>query len=73
MGRIDLTLVTKKRVYVFEFKFNSTGEEAIQQIQDQRYFEKYQLNKKPITLAGVSFNYDDKKLKLDWVIKEVGN
>jgi len=67
VGRIDLVVITKKHVYIFEFKFNKTGQKALEQIQDRRYYEKYLESKKPITLVGLSFNYSDKKLVLDKV------
>jgi len=69
-GRIDLTLLTKKRIFIFEFKFNASGKEALQQILDKRYYEKYLTEKKPISLVGISFNFDEKKLTLDRVIRE---
>lgn len=70
VGRIDLTLKTKGRIFVFEFKFGHSGQEALQQIEELRYYERYLSEKKPITLVGLSFNIDDKKLTLDWLSKD---
>lgn len=70
-GRIDLVLQTKQRIFVFEFKFKSTGEKAMNQIIEKRYYEKYLHIKKPITLVGLSFNTKGKELTLDWVKKEL--
>lgn len=35
-GRIDLTITTKKYVYVFEFKFNQTASKALKQIEAKK-------------------------------------
>ncbi len=69
-GRLDLSIVRPDRVFVFEFKFDGTAKQALNQITKQRYYEKYLGKKKPITMAGVSFGYKDKMLVLDWVAAE---
>jgi hypothetical protein len=56
-------------LYIFEFKFNNIGTQALEQIEDRRYYEKYLTKNKAITLVGVSFNIVDKKLVLDSVSK----
>lgn len=68
-GRMDMVISTKARIFIFEFKFETTGQQALQQIIDRRYYEKYLYLKKPITLVGISFNFKDKTLFLDWVIQ----
>ena len=70
-GRIDLTLITKNRIFVFEFNFNATSQEALRQIQDRKYYEKYLNKGKAITLVGLSFNYEAKESTIDWVAKEI--
>ncbi len=70
-GRIDSTLITKNRIFVFEFKFNATSQEALQQIQDRKYYEKYLNKGKAIILVGLSFNYEEKQLTIDWVAKNI--
>ena len=42
-------------MFLFEFKFNDTAQNALEQIKTQAYFEKYKLNPKPTTLFGVAF------------------
>jgi hypothetical protein len=64
-GRIDLVVTTTKNIYLFELKYNATAQEAIEQIQEKQYYEKYLNKKKPITLIGLSFNYEDKAIALD--------
>jgi hypothetical protein len=66
-GRADLVVRTKDRIFVFEFKFNKPAQEAMDQILEKRYYEKYQHEGKPILLVGLSFNYKDKKLTVQYV------
>jgi predicted CopG family antitoxin len=54
IGRID-AVIDGKSVYIFEFKFNGTKEEALAQIKSKKYYEKYLNQGKPIFLIGVEF------------------
>jgi len=65
-GRIDFVIDTTARIFIFEFKLNSTGKKALEQIVDRKYYEKYKRFKKPITLVGLSFNTKKKHLSFDW-------
>ena len=67
IGRIDLTIETNKYIYVHEIKFNKTREEAIDQILQNRYYEKFLNKNKEIVLVGIAFNMKDKLLRLDWI------
>lgn len=67
---IDMTLITKKYIYSIEFKFNTSAQEALQQIKQKKYYEKYLQQGKPITLVGVSFNRIPKAaLEIDFVVE----
>jgi hypothetical protein len=61
-GRIDAVVETSERVYVLEFKLRGTAEEALTQIRDRRYHEKYLGSGKEITLVGVSFDQKTRNL-----------
>ena len=54
-GRADAVIKTKDTVYVFEFKFNGTAEEALQQINDNGYLIPYKLDGKRLVKVGVNF------------------
>ena len=69
-GRLDLVIATKNRIFIFELKFKEAANIALQQIFDKRYYEKYLLKGKPITLVGLSFDFKDKKLDLEWESQE---
>ncbi|MBS1987373.1 AAA family ATPase [Candidatus Dependentiae bacterium] len=66
-GRADLVVRTNDRIFVFEFKFNKPAQEAMDQILEKRYYEKYQHESKPILLVGLSFNYKAKKLTVEYL------
>lgn len=68
-GRVDAVVETPCGIYVFEFKLNGTAEEAIAQIKEKGYHEKYLRAGKKVTLAGVAFdsemrNLSDRKIEL---------
>lgn len=70
-GRIDLVLEVPKRIYIIEIKFNESAEKALEQIEEQRYWEKYLNHNKPITLLGLSFNKKPKKFYVTHAVKEL--
>ena len=69
-GRIDFAVQTKARIFVFEFKYNSTSQIALDQIIQKNYALKYERFKKPIILVGIAFNAKRKEFALDWIAKE---
>ena len=65
-GRIDAVIIDKD-IYIFEFKFNGDKDQALNQIKDKKYFEKYQGVGKEIYLFGVEFT--DRNIG-NWVIEK---
>ena len=55
-GRIDMTIETDNYVYIFEFKFDKTAKEALQQIKDNNYALPFQASGKKIICLGVNFS-----------------
>ena len=70
-GRIDMTVQTDHHVYIMEFKLNGTKEEALQQIKDRHYAQKYQSSGKDITLIAVQFSKELRNIPEDGWISEV--
>ncbi len=66
-GRIDLVLTTQRYLYVIELKFNETGKKALAQIFERKYYEKFLTSEQEIILVGMSLNYKEKELFVDWV------
>lgn len=57
-GRIDMVLEGTKAIYVLEFKYGGTPEEALKQIKEKQYARQYEntLNRKPVVKVGVSIS-----------------
>ena len=66
-GRIDAVIIDKD-VHIFEFKFDGDKDNALKQIKDKKYFEKYQGVGKEIYLFGVEFT--DRNIG-NWVLKKL--
>ena len=66
-GRIDAVIIDKD-IYIFEFKFDGDKDQALNQIKDKKYFEKYQGVGKEIYLFGVEFT--DRNIG-NWVIEKL--
>ena len=69
-GRIDAVVKTKDRIYVFEFKLRGTAAEAMAQIHDKRYFEKYLADSRQITLVAAAFDKKSRNIG-KWLAKPV--
>lgn len=70
-GRIDMVLDGPKAIYILEFKYGRTPDEALAQINERNYALPYRntLNPKPIVKVGV--NISPKTRTLDaWKIEE---
>jgi len=65
LGRADLIVGFPKLVYVIELKFNKTAKEALEQIQNKKYYEKYENTDKQITLVGINFESETKTVSLE--------
>ncbi len=59
-GRMDMSIVTNSGIFIFEFKMKTNTKNALQQIKDMKYYEKYLSDKKEIFLIGIEF---DEKVK----------
>ncbi len=61
-GRADAVVQTLTDVFIFEFKFNKTAEEALLQIKTKKYADKYRASGKSITAIGVNFNAAERQV-----------
>ncbi len=66
-GRIDLTVKIGGYVYIFEFKVIEEDEEskigALEQIEEKRYWEKYEDLGKEIVLIGIEFSKEKRNVE----------
>jgi hypothetical protein len=65
-GHADGVVQTLTDVYIFEFKFNKTAQEGMDQIKKQDYAGKYRASDKVITGIGVNFSTDKKGID-EWM------
>ncbi len=72
-GRADCVVHTDNYIYLFEFKLDdsSTPEEALNQIKNKDYANRFKLYNKTIIGIGVSFDNTKKTVK-DWIAEEIG-
>ncbi len=72
-GRADAVIQTDTHIYIFEFKLFDTAKNALKQIEDKKYYEKYLLDKKEIVLIGVGFDKEARNIKDDYEVKRLKN
>lgn len=68
-GRIDTVVETPDRIFIFEFKLDQPASEAMQQIYDRKYYEKFLYLKKPIRLVGVAINSVKREIS-EWKVED---
>ena len=61
-GRIDAVMETPDHVYVMEFKRDKSASEAMAQIKENKYYEKFLASGKKITLVGVNFDSEKRTI-----------
>ena len=64
-GRIDLTIKINNLIYILEFKVGN--DDALIQIKQKKYHEKYMNENKEIYLIGINFDEKDRNIsKFEW-------
>ncbi|MEY4905608.1 MAG: hypothetical protein RLZZ292_3423 [Bacteroidota bacterium] len=69
-GRADSIVETATHVFIFEFKFNRSSREAMQQIKNNKYAAPYQLLQKTVLGIGVNFVTKEKEIQ-GWEVEEL--
>ncbi|MBD5196490.1 MAG: ATP-binding protein [Bacteroidales bacterium] len=67
-GRADLVVRMDKFIYIFEFKYNGSAEDALQQIHDKDYAGRFNVSEKEIILVGANFSGESRGLD-SWLIE----
>ena len=70
LGRSDVEVETKEAIYIFEFKVGGKPQNAISQIKEAGYAEKYNASNKSIFLIGASINRNKRTLG-KWLIEKL--
>lgn len=64
-GRIDAVIVLSDRIFLFEFKLDGSADEALAQIKETDYPQKYGGRGIPVTLVGANFD-STKRIVTEW-------
>jgi len=64
-GRMDMVFTTPKYIYVFEFKLDKSADEALAQIHERGYAERYATDPRTQFLVGVNFSTTERNID-DW-------
>ena len=70
-GRSDIEVFTGKYIYIFEFKYNKSVTEAMDQIRDRDYAGRYAMDPRKIYLIAANFNENKDKRGLDYEIEKL--
>lgn len=71
-GRSDIEVATSSFIYLFEFKYNKSVSEAMEQIHSRDYAGRYALDARTIYLIGANFNENKKNRGLEYKIEKIG-
>ena len=66
-GRMDMTIKTKDYIYIFEFKFNKSAEEALRQIDEKGYADPFKTDERNIIKIGVNFSTECRNID-KWIV-----
>lgn len=66
-GRIDMVLKTERYIYVMEFKFDGSAEEALKQIEEREYAAPFANDPRQLLKAGVNFSSKTRNIDC-WVV-----
>ncbi|MBP5683611.1 MAG: ATP-binding protein [Bacteroidales bacterium] len=66
-GRIDFVVFSPKSIFIFEFKLNKSAEEALSQIDEKEYAQKFSFENRKIWKIGVNFS-SEKRTVDEWKI-----
>lgn len=70
-GRSDLEVFAGRNIYVFEFKYNKSVQEAMDQIYSRDYAGRYALDQRTVYLIGANYNEKKDKRGLQYEIKSL--
>ena len=67
-GRLDAVLFSPNKLYLFELKIDGTAKEALAQIDEKRYAERFALDDRPKVKVGLTFSTETRTLG-EWIIE----
>lgn len=70
-GRIDTVIESDEHIYVIEYKYNLSGEEAMAQIKAKGYYESFREKGKVIHLLALNYDLKQRNIGEDWLVEIV--
>ncbi len=70
-GRSDMEVLTPDYIYVFEFKYNKSVADAMEQIQTRDYAGRFAMDHRQVYLIGANFNERKEERGLKYQIKKL--
>lgn len=67
-GRIDAVVELDSGVWIFEFKFNRSADEALRQIYEKGYAEPWKGESRPVRVVGVNFDSEKRNIG-EWKVE----
>ena len=68
-GRSDLEVFAGRNIYIFEFKYNKSLQEAMDQIHSRDYAGRYAMDSRQVYLIGANFIEDPDNRRLEYEIE----
>ncbi len=70
-GRIDVAMEFERSIYIIEIKFNDTAENALKQIEERQYYQRFLSYGKQIILLGIVFKKKPHSFDIEYVEKQL--
>ena len=67
-GRMDMVCITKNYIYIFEFKYDKTAQDALRQIEEKGYAKPFAQDNRKLFKIGVDFSRKKRCID-DWAIE----
>ena len=69
-GRMDIVLKMTDAIYIIEFKYDKSAEEAVSQIVDKNYAMRFSSDSRPVYAVGLNIDKDQRSID-DWTINKI--
>ena len=61
-GRMDIALKMQDAIYILEFKYGKTAEEASEQVKRKNYAVRYAADARPVFAVGLNVNQEQRTI-----------
>ncbi len=71
LGRSDIEVIAGRYIYLFEFKYNKSVREAMDQIHSRDYAGRFEMENRKVYLIGANFNEKKENRGLEYDIEKI--